>query len=195
MRYVLAVLLCLFAGCGDGDGSSERPPRVFLWGDSIRLYYEPTVIDMAGDSMEIWSPQWYFGMTAPNLLSRLHEFDLTAYDVFHINAGLHDEMVGVSPAEYEAAFRQILTTIRIYSDAPIILATTTQRNDPPRPVLEEYNTAIKRAVLMRPNVYIDDLRSFQRDNALVLRDGIHFDDHSAMLMGMHVFEAIQQSLR
>ena len=208
MRWIVTVLLIawVFLGCSGGDfyPPPKHPARVLLWGDSIRVGYEPSLVAMAEGDLAIWSPEWYFGMTVESLRDRLYGSErpsLATYDAFHLNAGLHDALVGgpTSSVLYEQAWREVIAVIQAENpDARIILTTSTLPPLSTFPetvgVVLEYNEVIRSLVAEGPGLWLDDLASVQGIEGLETEDGLHFSAEDSEVLAVAVYIAIQGAL-
>jgi hypothetical protein len=192
------LLSILIVGCDGGSGAKPKPKHleVFLWGDSITLWYAPTVVDLCGDQCSVWTPTWYNGMTSPSLASSL-KYDqilrdgIHTFDVFHLNAGIHDDGQSEEVTSYVQGWKHVLNTIQeLAPGAPIVLATTTLKacGDNSRILL--YNEAIKDLVKEYEGVTIDDMAALQASAPLVQVDCLHFDGPSGEKMGQQAYLSI-----
>ena len=204
MRGMGIVLLLCAAGCSASVSPGDRTPvRVFLWGDSTLVFYFSSLEASAGGSAEFWFPEWHYGMTVESLRDRIsgeERASLGAYDVFHLNTGLHDSFAEppVTPAEYEAAWLDVLRVIREENPwAPVVLATSVvpDAGAHDASLVREYNEVIRRIAFDLDGVRLDDLAAVQEEEGLELEDGLHLTPEGSDRLGVAVWEAIEDALR
>jgi len=192
-------------------------PKVVLIGDSIRLGYAPTVAKaLEGKALIIQSKA--NGGDSSRVLANLKEWAILEQPaVVHFNCGIHDvkknKTTGqfqVSPEQYEANLRKIVTILRAETKAIVIFATTTPimddraaagRKKADYELLDastlEYNRIALR-VMKELNVPIDDLRALCGDSEtrgkLMTDDGVHFTTEGRARLGQAVAEFVSQQL-
>lgn len=204
VKRALILGFLLSVGCNkSGHGANQN---ILLWGDSICvLGYADYVIADAPDGWTFDTPQWYEGMTVASLCERIRDLPVSAYTVFHMNAGLHEALLAgyeETPEEYEALWRNVIAYIREHNArAPIVLATTTALGPRYRPeantLTAEYNAALVRIAEDTPNVYVDDLRAFQEGNPEIAHlptDPIHFTQDAYAQMAIEVQMSMENAL-
>ncbi len=199
---------------------SKELPKVVLIGDSIRLSYAPTVIKQLKGKAVIVSPKAN-GQDSNNLLKHLAEWVIREKPtIVHFNCGIHDtkkfKATGdfqVSPENYEANLRKIVSQIRAKTNAVVIFATTTPILDDRAAQarqgrnyellgssVEQYNTIAKK-VMRDLKVPINDLSAVlskpeapQTKETLIGKDGVHLTPASQELLGKKVATFINQEL-
>lgn len=224
MRYLSFLLFALFSGlAGAPPNSSDNEvtlPKVVLVGDSIRMSYTPIVSkQLAGKATIISSKS--NGGDSSNVLKNLTTWVINEKPaIVHFNCGIHDtkkfKATGkfqVSPEQYEANLRQIVSRIRKETDAVILFATTTpildERAAEVRKTrgyellnasIEQYN-AIARKVMTEMKVPINDLNAaITRPKpplstaTLIVNDGVHLTPEGRELLGKQVATLIAQQL-
>lgn len=205
MRWIVTAMLIagVLSGCQSTPAPEPAPLVVFLYGDSTRVFYEPYLRDLAGDTMEITSEGWYDGMTAASLLEKfqtdpVYQAAIRSSDVLHLNAGIHDAFRAVSPAAYRADWAAILDLIVAANpDVRIVVATSTVMELPgdANAFILAYNEELWDLARVYPQILINDLYGLQMDTPLVLMaDLIHFDEPSRMLMGAAVHASILRAV-
>ena len=219
MKQLLPLLLCVCAGLTTAGAAL---PKVALIGDSIRLSYADVVKQRLTDRAALISPKANGGDSA-NVLRHLDEWVLRESPaVVHFNCGIHDTKrflktgkFQVSPAQYEANLRKIVTTIRARTQAVVIFANST-------PILDDraaarrkardyeltdeaigkYN-AIARRVMAELDVPLNDLNATLRHppaaqhslGNLIAADGVHLTTEARKLLGEQVAKVISQHLK
>ncbi|MCZ6676888.1 MAG: GDSL-type esterase/lipase family protein [Candidatus Poribacteria bacterium] len=187
--------------------------RVVCIGDSIRMGYEPTVVQELADWAQVWRMGEIQGGNTRNVLEHLDEWGIQpAPDIVHINAGLHDMARDPGPGpeprvplhEYRENLRQIISTIQKKTPALIIFALTTPvdlaRQHAVNYGVNRVNTDVltynqaAREVAAERHVVINDLYQVVVDNGIgqMLReDGVHFTASGSEILGKAVAAAIR----
>jgi lysophospholipase L1-like esterase len=194
----------------------ENLKKVVLIGDSIRIGYQPYVIENLKGFAQIWVPDEN-GRTTDNIIYNLNNWVRKQNpDILHINAGLHDIRtlsweLGpgntiVSPRHYMKNLETIFSWIQEYVNCKVIWATTT-------PVIDEYVKAghkragdftrydedvqkfnkIASRVAKRFDVPVNDLYTYVKEEIgmqEIKKDGVHFTDTGYKLLGERVAEII-----
>ena len=179
-----------------------------LIGDSIRMAYEPLVIEKLSGRAEVWGPVECCG-TSRDVLENLENWVLSRPGgVVHMNCGLHDlamdsgEGNRVPLEEYVENLRAIVGRISAESPARLVWATTT-------PVIDEWHRRVKPflrreadvlrynaaalAVMREGEIEVNDLHEVIRRARpeLCLRpDGVHVNEHGNVLLAEAVAAAI-----
>lgn len=188
--------------------------RIIIVGDSIRMYYAPTVIADLEHEAEVMAPEG-IGGDSRNVRANLRAgvIDLQP-DIIHLNCGLHDikrefatpEQCQVPLDEYIANLRAIFTQLRAETSATLIWRTTTPviyarhhevkgfdryEND-----VVNYNAAALK-VAQEFDLEIHDLYAYVMDtgrDTLLGFDGVHFTEEGSHLLGYQVARAIRRYL-
>jgi lysophospholipase L1-like esterase len=214
-----AALLCSAAALAAEPAKADLP-KVVLLGDSIRLSYAPLVAKQLEGKTQIVSPPANGGDSG-NVLKHLEEWAIREQPaIVHFNAGIHDTkkakasgMFQVSPAEYEANLRQIVSRIRKETEATVLFATTTPIHDQRAAAarqerdyellnasVEQYN-AIAVKVMGELKVPIEDLHTVLAKpkggktlDELIVADGVHLTPEGREMVGQAVAGFLQQHL-
>jgi lysophospholipase L1-like esterase len=112
--------------------SAKTSPTVVIVGDSIQLSYARVVTEQLKKKARVISPSANGG-DSNSVLKNLDKWVLSHQpDVVHFNCGIHDtkrfketEQFQVSPKQYEANLRKIVSLIRQKTNATVVFATTT----------------------------------------------------------------------
>jgi len=196
---------------------AAEPPKVVLVGDSIRLSYAPTVEAQLAGKATIVSPKPNGG-DSQNVLKHLDEWVIREKPaVVHFNCGIHDtkktKATGafqVSPDQYEANLRTIVTRIRKETGAVVLFATTTPILDDRaaqartkaeyelrQAAVDQYNQ-IALKVMAELDVPVDDLRAALPDAEgtakLMTPDGVHFTQEGRQRLGTCVAAFVAKHL-
>jgi len=187
--------------------------KIALIGDSIRMGYQATVIELLASTAKVVSPDSNGG-DSRNVLANLDEWviDLKP-DIIHLNCGLHDikrefatpEQTQVPLEEYrhnlETIFRRITAT-----GAVLIWGTTTPVHYERHHAVkgfdrrEEDVTAFNRAareVACQFDLPVDDLYAAVMQagrDEMVGFDGVHFEQQGYQMLGTRVAEFIRPFL-
>jgi isoamyl acetate esterase len=186
-------------------------PRVVLIGDSIRMYYEPTVrAALAGVAEVVASEQ--NGGDSQNVLAHVDEWTADNPKVVHLNCGLHDLKKPLDKPEpntpldeYERNLRAILERAKARADR-VIWATITPVNgerhhatkgfDRWEADVHAYN-AVASSVTKEAGVEINDLHALVESrgkNDMLKSDGVHFTDEASRVLGEAVAAVIRRAL-
>jgi len=216
------MLLAVTSSIASGQPSSEVDslPKVVLVGDSIRMSYSAQVSKRLAGKAQVISSKANGG-DSNNVLKNLQGWVIVHQPtVVHFNCGIHDTKkftetgeFQVSPEQYEANLRTIVTRLRDDTDAVLIFATST-------PVLDErakgtrqqkvyelfaasidqYN-AIAAKVMTELKVPVLDLHAAVMKPAapatvetLIGADGVHLTPSAQELLGNRVAEAVMEHL-
>jgi lysophospholipase L1-like esterase len=186
-------------------------PRVVLIGDSIRLYYEPTVRRLLEDVADVSSSERNGG-DSRNVLANVDAWAPSGTRVLHLNCGLHDLKKALDASEpnvpideYERNVRQLLTRAKERA-ARVIWATITPVNgerhhatkgfDRWEADVQAYNAVASR-VAKEAGVEINDLNALVESrgkNDLLKFDGVHFTDEASRVLGEAVAAVIRRAL-
>ena len=217
--FFLLFTLALHASAAD-PGSAT--PKVVLVGDSIRLSYEAKVRQRLGDTAVVSSPKANGGDSG-NVLRHLEMWVIRERpDVVHFNCGIHDTKhftktgrFQVSPEQYEANLREIVTRIRAETRAVVLFATSTPiLNDRAAgrrqgrdyvltgEAIQQYN-AIARSVMKELGVPVNDLHAALTEKPdtnrsaekLIGADGVHLTPEARELLGEIVADFIRPRLK
>lgn len=187
--------------------------RVVCIGDSIRMGYEPTVVqELAGWAkvLELGSTQ---GGNTRNVLAHLDEWVAErSPDIVHLNAGLHDLARDVGPGpvnrvpmdEYRDNLREILSRMQ-RTGAKVIFALTTpvdlERQHTVSYPINRINQDVilynEQAVTVAGElgVVLNDLYQVTVDHGagrMLGPDGVHFSDEGYVVLGKAVAAAIRE---
>lgn len=219
----LALVACAVVLVADAAFATEPAeanlPKVVLVGDSIRMSYAPTVAEQLKGKAEVVSSQANGGDSG-NVLKRLDEWVIREQpDVVHFNCGIHDtkrfKATGkfqVSPEQYEANLREIVSRIRKETKATVLFALTTPilderaaktRADRDYELLQasvdQYN-AIARKVMEELKVPVNNLPALFAEGSehdaskLMNSDGVHFGRDGERLLGERVAAFVREHL-
>jgi len=202
MRFALVCCLLALAVCNTMHAADETPakalPKVVLIGDSIRLSYAPVVAKQLAGKASIVSPKPNGGDSS-NVLKNIEAWAIREQPaVVHFNCGIHDtkkfKATGkfqVSPEQYEANLRDIVSQLRKKTKAKILFALTTPivddraaktRAERDYELLnastEQYNEIAQR-VMKELDVPVNDLRKAlgtpEEQARAIVDDGVHFN--------------------
>ncbi len=187
--------------------------RVILIGDSIRMGYLP-VVRAAMTEAEVWGPSDNCE-TSRKILAHLPEWVLEQTpDIIHFNCGLHDLRRLFDPPaetqvpldEYSRNIDAIITTIKRYTAAQMIWATTTPVNEVNHHRNKPFDrfeadvrafNAAARAVADHHGLPVNDLyatvMAAGRDRLLVA-DGVHYTDEGSRILGAAVVHCLRTYL-
>lgn len=193
--------------------------KVICIGDSIRMGYEPTVVEELDGWAEVVALQDRQCGSTRVILEHLDEWLSDDLNVVHINAGLHDMAQAPTPdpevpptgesqvplGEYRANLDRILKRIASTTQAQIVVGLTTpvdlrRQHESDKGIhrtnenVAAYN-AVASEVAIQHGVVIDDLHVVVVDNGLALmlnEDGVHFTDEGSAVLGRAVASAIRQ---
>jgi len=181
--------------------------KVILVGDSIRMGYQPLVIEKLARHAEVLAPEKNGG-DSRNVLANLDEWVLDlAADVLHLNCGLHD--LKLEGGAYQVPLEDYLHNVHEIADrvgerfgGRFIWATTT-------PVLDEWHQKVKPferheedvrryneaalSIMQTHKVEISDLHRVieQAGPQNCLReDGVHMNERANELLSDAVASAI-----
>jgi lysophospholipase L1-like esterase len=186
--------------------------KIVLIGDSIRMGYQPFVIENLEGKAEVWGPEENGG-TSSNVVKNLHNWVIRQDpDVVHVNAGLHDLRtlyydsgpgINVVPIDhYKDNVETIISFIKDRSKASVIWATTTpviyerahrshsKRKDFDRhdeDVIKYNKVAVK--IAGKYDVPVNDMYQFAMDSdpeSAIRGDGVHFTEEARKMQGKHV---------
>jgi len=183
--------------------------KIILLGDSIRMVYQPVVIEKLRGEFEVWEPEGNGG-TSENVLAHLDEWAIRqTSDIIHLNCGLHDLALKEDSAPrvpieaYEGNVRTILSRLKQETSSRIIWATTT-------PVIDEWHRQVKsferreedvlryNAVATRVaeecRVEIDDLHAVivsAGPEKCLMPDGVHMNEFGNELLAQAVSDFIR----
>ena len=193
--------------------------KVICIGDSIRMGYEPTVVEELDGWAEVVALKDRQCGSTRVILEHLDEWLSDDLDVVHINAGLHDMAQAPTPdpevpptgesqvplGEYRANLDRILKRIASTTQAQIVVGLTTpvdlRRQHASGKGIHRTNqnvaayNDVASEVATQHGVVIDDLHSVVVDNgpALMLNeDGVHFTDEGSASLGRAVASAIRR---
>ena len=186
--------------------------KVLLLGDSIRVSYQPVVVELLKTQAEVVGPEenCQFSLYTLSSLNRwISKFGTP--DIVHWNNGIHD--VGHNPDrcpiqiplnDYRGNIKHILRELRT-TNARIIWATTTPVH-PDKPFfidqwswrneeIDQYNNAIL-ALMHMENIPVNDLHSIVASNydLYLGEDQLHLSEEGKKKCGEAVVAAIQPSL-
>lgn len=194
--------------------------KIVLIGDSIRIGYQPFVIENMIGKAEVWGPEENGG-TSSNVVKNLHKWVIRQEPhIVHVNAGLHDLRTlyydsgpgkNVVPLDhYKDNVETIINFIKTRSGAIVIWATTT-------PVIYErahqahsrgkdfdrhnedvimYNKAAVK-VAKKYDVPVNDLYRFVMDadaESIIRKDGVHFTEEARKMQGRYVANYLKNYL-
>ena len=208
-----AILAGIFAVAAP-DASAGDVPAVVLIGDSIRLGYAPTVVDLLEGKATVVSRSEYSGDSA-HVRAHLGEWLANMKPaVIHINVGLHDLRLDPEAGTHQVeldAYKENLEAIRkaleADTDARLIFATTTPVDDDRHRAntsfhrreadVEAYNRAALEVFGASRAFLIDDLHAeavgLGSDRAIG-RDGVHFTPEAYRSLGTKVASTIEAAL-
>ena len=190
--------------------------NVVLIGDSIRIGYQPFVLQELDGKASVWGPEENGGNSG-NVLTHLDEWVIARQpDVLHINAGLHDirrslvdESFAVAVAAYKENLRTIFSTIRDKTDTKIIWVSTTpiieERHNPIHDEIGDFHRyiadvlAYNKAALSVVNEFaipVNNLFRFVMDNdheSMLIHDGCHFTPEAYAKLGKVVADAVMNA--
>ena len=214
MKALSVLLFSLFPLIGS---VAAEPPEVVLFGDSIRISYQATVLETLKGKAKVWAPKENCRHSA-FLLEHLEGWLEGRHpSVIHLNAGLHDMYIErktgktrYSLEAYEQNLRAIFKKIKTLSDAKVVFALTTPVNEEWQARSETYRRVVRRNVdVQRYNkkarevaehfgVVVNDLHGVIThagpDKVLRPTDGIHLSPDGANLVGDAIAKVIQQQL-
>lgn len=179
--------------------------KLVLFGDSIRMGYEPEVREILKDAWEVYGPPENGRFSAYTLNSiRFWVNDMPEADVVHFNCGLwdmgDDNGFGrpfTRPAEYKENLELIIRVIRKhYPEAKIAMATTTPTRDRDQKIIREYNEILKR-VAEEQHIPVDDLYTLfagKEDRYLSL-DNLHFTKEGFRYAAEHVAGFVENLMK
>jgi lysophospholipase L1-like esterase len=193
---------------------AQQKKLVILLGDSIRMGYQPTVVQELAGIADVWAPTENGAHTA-NLLVQLSTWVLPKNaSVVHVNAGLHDlktvhwdtrETV-VPLKHYRDNVETLLETMQQRTQAKIIWATTTMVNDEGSRQARQKNREFRRynadveaynreavKVCRKLRVPVNDLYTLSR-TAQQTPDGVHFTPEGYQTLGRQVAAQIRNAL-
>ena len=186
--------------------------KVWLIGDSIRMYYQNEVAEQLGEEYEVFAPKEncrFSSYVLNSLRFWLKEFPVP--DIIHFNAGLWDTAIlypedgcFIQIEEYIQHMKIILRELK-KTGAQIIFATTTPVSDekvglpgpmPPahrNPDIVRYNAGILDA-FKDEDIMINDLFSlmYPQKEKYLLDDMIHPNEDGVKLLGTAVANCIKQ---
>ena len=191
---------------------TESQPRVVCIGDSIRMGYEPTVIQELGNRVQVIEMGDIQCGNTRRVLEHLDEWVIRHNpDIVHLNAGLHDIARDPGPgpttrvplAEYHDNLERIVATIQEKTCARIILSTTTPVDLDRQHAVNyginrinadvlDYNKAM-REIAARGKAVIHDLHKVVVQHGvqkMLEQDGVHFTDEAKVILGKAVAAAI-----
>lgn len=221
MRIALALLLLPVAAFGQQTNPAFEQiedvpglPRVLLLGDSISIGYTLDTRAALDGKANVHRPGENCGPTIRGLERLDAWLGEGAWDVIHVNFGLHDlkfideDGKNSSPEtghhqvpidEYRENLRTILFRLK-EAGATVIVATTTPvpPGEPMRRVGDDlaYND-VAREVAEELDLPVNDLHGFiaPRFEELAIRPGdVHFTGEGSKLLGDHVARVIVQAL-
>jgi lysophospholipase L1-like esterase len=197
MRVLFTLVWLTVATLSTDAQDAPSLPKIVLVGDSIRLGYASHVATQLSGKAVVVSPKPNGGDSS-NVLKHLDEWVIREQPaIVHFNCGIHDTKQSketgtfqVSPEQYEANLRQIVSRLRNETKATVIFATTTPILDDRAGELrktatyaltdaatKQYND-IARKVMTELKVPVNDLRRVLPDAAttaeLMTTDGVHF---------------------
>jgi lysophospholipase L1-like esterase len=187
--------------------------RIVCIGDSIRMGYQPTVIEELvgwGEIVAIGDQQ---GGHTRNVLAHLSEWAVqTKPDIVHVNAGLHDMARDPGPGpenrvsleEYRENLRKIFAILRDETKALVLFALTTPVDLARQHAVDygcnrtsedvvAYNEAA-RAEAAEFGVPIVDLYQVVMDHdtgSMLGDDGVHFTAEASVILGKAVADFIR----
>lgn len=199
----IMLLLIVFSGCDSGSSGRVQPelesPVIVIWGDSIRMSYEPHLRDLAFLEWDIWSPGVINGGDSARLVEHLRDIKGIALsgarpaDLYHINAGIWDATFGTSPQAYEENMREAIESL-MGSEDIVILATSTYVANPAIDARIRSQNATLRRLASEYDIYLNDLGMLSRQQALEQFDGVHFDETAASILANEVFRVVHHAL-
>lgn len=176
-------------------------PRVLLIGDSItRDYYHDVEKILDGKAYVARLATSRFA-SDPVLLQEIAlVLDNTKFDVIHFNNGMHGWQH--SEAEYQAAFPELLKTIRAHApNAKLICATTTslKESKPADSLAASDERIAKRNRIVLECVHgqeivVDDLNALMRGHPEYHTDNVHFNSQGAEIQARQVAARIESLL-
>jgi hypothetical protein len=212
------LLFAALSGCSGSSGGRDpvsvaAMPRVFIYGDSIRMGWEPEIRHLSANNWVTWSGGIFNGAYSDTMRGILEgDFPFFQhYDLYYLSAGLWDALeVTGQPFDldrYEDNWRTALRIVqRVDPEAVVIVAATTSvgdnfddptgrltpevvnqrvdlENDTLRALVTEASASGQRAVF-------HDLRQFAEQRGLSRVDGVHFDDAGYDLLAAEVYSEI-----
>ncbi len=190
-----------------------KKTKIILLGDSIRMGYQPYLIEHLKDVAEVWAPEENCEDSACIIRNKEKWFAGKDPDIVYMNCGLHDiyldkgETCRRSVEDYGANLEIILDWIRGQcANASLIVATTTpviesrQITSPTYLRLVRKNSDVIRYnkkmldIAAARGLETDDLHSvLSRENLenMLIEDGIHLNAKAADMLGRHIAETIR----
>jgi lysophospholipase L1-like esterase len=184
--------------------------KLILIGDSIRLHYQPYVVQALSSYIDVWGPAENCE-TSSVILHHLDQWVLAHNpDVIHLNCGLHDLRYNpgsttpvVSVAQYAQNLNAILTMLTTQTRSQIIWATTTPINQVRHQIARQsrryeadvltYNM-VACNIVANYNVLVNDLYTFvltEGRDTLLREDGVHFTPHGYERLAQQVTRCVQ----
>lgn len=199
------VVLIFFSGCGwRGEKAPTDLPQVFLYGDSIRIGYEPEFRRLSWGKWDVFTTGTINGGDTRTLVEQLGKGVPDGMDVYHMNCGLHDIGILFSRRvpidEFEANWNVVLDHIFDSTpDAIVILATNTTFDEEFFGLLgksKRYSEVIRRIVRERFRagfrVYLNDLEQFVTENGVQTQDGLHYSEEGSAQLAQKVYSSISE---
>lgn len=194
--------------------AEEKPPKVVLIGDSIRLGYAPLVQKKLEGKATIISPAQN-GFDSKNVLARLDEWVVRENPALvHLNCGLHDlkfdkakKQHQVPLDQYEKNLRSIVERIRKDTSAVLVFATTTPIHDERHAKRKanfdrfeadvlKYN-AVAEKVMCEQKVPLNDLHALVIKvgmERMLSNDGTHYTKDANQVLASAVADSILHHL-
>jgi len=210
-RHGLAIAIVGFTLSAHAE---EKPPKVVLIGDSIRLGYAPLVQKKLEGKATIISPAQN-GFDSKNVLAKLDEWVVREKPALvHLNCGLHDlkfdkakKQHQVPLDQYEKNLRSIVERIRKDTSAVLVFATTTPIHDERHAKRKasfdrfeadvlKYN-ALAEKVMGERKVPLDDLHAIVVKGGMekmLSNDGTHYTKDANEVLASAVAESILRHL-
>jgi len=189
-------------------------PKIILIGDSIRMGYQPTVIEQLSAIADVSGPEENGG-TSENILVHMDEWIISqSPDIVHINCGLHDiknpfdaSAIDIPIDRYETNVRTILGRLKDESGAQIVWATTTPVNEQRHRAHKDFlrfnadvsacNEAAKK-LAVEFGARVNDLHSTVTEagpDKILLEDGVHYSEEGYALLGKTVADFLKPLLK
>jgi len=187
--------------------------QVVLIGDSIRMGYQDTVVELLDGLGDVWAPTEN-GEDSAKVLAHVEPWIIERQpDVVHLNAGLHDlkcpfgsETRQVPLDAYRANMEAIVERVLAETKAVVVLALTTPVDqawhhavkgfDRFESDVDAYN-AVVRDIAAAADTELNDLWGIvdaAGKDRLLEPDGVHFNEAGCRLLGLAVSERVLSAL-